>query len=560
MKYQTILTIKESEKATVELAAVELFVGPVIVKRLKGGNPEIYRLLSGQNNPHIPQIYAVEEQENELFIAEEYVDGESLSEHLQKNLLSDEQKLNYALQLCEAVGFLHALNPSVIHRDIKPSNILINGKGELKLIDFDASRHYKEAPSSSDTRLLGTVEYAPPEQFGFSQTDVRSDIYSMGVVFHEMRPAENKKLAEQWEKIAEKCTSFDPKNRYQSVAELKRELDKLAAWKKSRKTNLAGWIGGTVVLLVVTVLLAALWPKEEKTEDVGGAKLTGVPTSAQTDVPTLTPTNVPTETPTPTLTVALALKPTATSTTTPSPTSTPTPLPTNTSTLLPTDIPLPTGSPEELERKEAEILADLNAKNAFVNLYYKGLDTGADFMFYSDFFEGEDMTFTQIQVWNMVTETFFLIPYDGFYNENNILHIKRSYLQELQEGYYRMRISYEDRATGQKDKTETYLHLLEGADEVDDGRPLVDDYACFFYNYFDCVHTIIVNHVVGKFKDIGTYRVLENGRVIEFDKEYLLRYIVPGESGIMLLELAFEDGRKGLMELEYTPEKPSYMK
>ena len=62
MEYQTILTIKESEKATVELAAVELLVGPVIVKRLKGGNPEIYRLLSLQKNVHIPQIYVVEEQ------------------------------------------------------------------------------------------------------------------------------------------------------------------------------------------------------------------------------------------------------------------------------------------------------------------------------------------------------------------------------------------------------------------------------------------------------------------------------------------------------------------
>ena len=89
---------------------------------------------------------------------------------MQKNLLSDEQKLNYALQLCEAVGFLHAMKPSVIHRDIKPSNILINNKMELKLIDFDASRQYKDAPSSSDTRLLGTVEYAPPEQFGYAQS------------------------------------------------------------------------------------------------------------------------------------------------------------------------------------------------------------------------------------------------------------------------------------------------------------------------------------------------------------------------------------------------------
>lgn len=544
MNYQIITTIKETDKSAVFLAALEGQETPVVIKRFSDANRELYEALEEIDSKHIPRIYAKEQQENLLVVAEEYVDGETLKFHMENGIFSDEQKLSYALQLCDAVSVLHECTPSIIHRDIKPSNIIITGKGILKLIDFDASRHYKEVPSNSDTRLLGTVEYAPPEQFGYSQTDVRSDIYSMGVVFHEMRPAENKKLAEQWERIAEKCTSFDPKNRYQSVAELKRELEKLVDWKKSRTVKIVGWIVCVVFLLVVAVLTVTLWPKEEKTETVDGARLT----------------DVPTETPTPALTVAPTPEPTATSTPTPSPTSTPTPLPTNTSTPIPTETPLPTGSPEELERKEAEILADLKAKNAFINLYYKGLDTGADFMFYSDFFEGEDMTFTQIQVWNMMTEEFFLIPGGEFYNENNILHIKRSYLQELQEGYYRIRINYEDRATGRKDKTETYLHLFEGAEVVEDGRPLVDDYARFFYNYFDCVHTIIVNHVVGNFKDIGTYRVLENGRVIEFDKEYLMRYIVPGESGIMSLELTFEDGQKGHMELEYTPEKPSHLK
>ena len=186
MEYQTIFTIKESEKATVELAALEGQTGPVIIKKLRGVSPNIYRLLCCVQNLHIPKIYAYEQQDKEFLVAEEYVDGENLEEYVQKHCPGDKEKLQLALQLCEAVRFLHLMEPPIIHRDIKPSNILITGKGILKLIDFDASRQYKVLQNSGDTRLLGTAEYAAPEQFGYSQTDVRSDIYSMGVVFNEM--------------------------------------------------------------------------------------------------------------------------------------------------------------------------------------------------------------------------------------------------------------------------------------------------------------------------------------------------------------------------------------
>ncbi len=523
MKYQTIVTIKESEKATVELAAIELFVGPVIVKRLKGGNPEIYRLLSTQNNPHIPQIYAVEEQEKELLVAEEYVDGESLREYLQKGLLSDEQKLTYALQLCEAVGFLHALNPSVIHRDIKPSNILINGKGELKLIDFDASRYYKEAPSSSDTRLLGTVEYAPPEQFGYSQTDVRSDIYSMGVVFHEMRPTENKKLAEQWEKIAEKCTSFDPKNRYQSVAELKRELEKLADWKKNRKAKIAAWLGGAAALLVVAVLAAALWPKKEKTEDVGGAKLTGAPTDASTLEQTAT------STPTPTVTLA--------------PTNTPTPV-------VNFDV--------ERQKRVEEIAAELESQKYYIDTFYKGLDTGSDFMQYSTFYEGKEVIFLDVQVKNLFTGERFFIPEEFFYNENNVLHIKRDYLKEWSPDCYRLDIEYKDEATGRSGSMGTHLQIFEG-DDVEENALLFDNnFLDFYYEYDACIHTILANDIVGKFEDTEEYCLLENGRVIEFGWDYLMSYIEPGETKTLSFDLWLEDGRSQWLEIRYMPGKPPY--
>ena len=504
MEYQTILTIKESEKATVELAAVELFVGPVIVKRLKGGKPDIYRVLSLEKNPHIPQIYAIEELDGELLIAEEYVDGESLGEHLQKGLLSDEQKLTYALQLCEAVGFLHALKPTVLHRDIKPSNILINGKGVLKLIDFDASRQYKATPSSSDTRLLGTVEYAPPEQFGYSQTDVRSDIYSMGVVFHEMRPTESKKLAKQWEKITEKCTSFDPKNRYQSVAELKRELEKLVAWKKRRKHKIEAWIGGVAALLVVAMLVVVLWPKKESTENVGGAKLTGVPTS------------VPIDAPTPTL-------------------------------------------EEEQQKRIDEIVAGLEAQSFYIDTFHKGLDTGADFMQYSTYYEGKEVVFQAIMMQDLVTQERFFIPKESFYNENNVLHIRNSYLKELPESCYRVEVEYADSATGRSGTMGTHLMISKDAEVAQDAMLFDNNFLDFYYEYDDCVHTILANDIVGQFVE-DEYCLLENGRVIEFPSEYLMNFITPGESKIVYFDLQLKDGRSQILKIQYLTGKPPYAK
>ena len=286
MEYQTIFTIKESEKATVELVAMEGHIGPVIMKKLLGANTDIYRLLCHAQNPHIPQVYAVEEQGEMLLVAEEYVDGENLEDYLVQETLNDEAKWELALQLCEAVEFLHSMEPPVIHRDIKPSNILITGKGMLKLIDFDASRQYKELQNSGDTRLLGTVEYAPPEQFGYSQTDVRSDIYSMGVVFHGLQISEHKKATEQWARIAEKCTSFDPKNRYQSVAELAGEIEKLKNKKKFNLWKPAGLVG-VLAVGMAAVLLSGMWMKPNRESEGDAVIATGTPS------PTLTPTPTP---------------------------------------------------------------------------------------------------------------------------------------------------------------------------------------------------------------------------------------------------------------------------
>lgn len=222
--YKPIQTIKKSDRAEVIFAAVDGLDTPVVVKHLKDANPEIYRTIARLRSPHIPRIYFLEEQTSGLCVVEEYIVGRTLDVYLAEEELTDVQKLELCVQLCEALEALHQCEFPVIHRDVKPSNLLITEDEVLKLVDFDASRQYKGEKNTSDTRLLGTVEYAAPEQFGYTQTDVRSDVYSVGVVFSELKMERNAKFLKQWRHLIDTCTSFAPENRYKSITELKRKV------------------------------------------------------------------------------------------------------------------------------------------------------------------------------------------------------------------------------------------------------------------------------------------------------------------------------------------------
>lgn len=253
--YKIIQMIKKSEKAEVLFAAVDGMDAPVVVKRLYEANPEIYRVISEIHNVHIPRIYDIREEENELIVVEEYVDGKTLDAYMSETVLSDIQKMELMVQLCEALEILHGCTPPVIHRDIKPTNILVNEEGILKIIDFDASRQYKGNKNTSDTRLLGTIEYAAPEQFGYAQTDFRSDIYSAGVVFSELELNRKSVFFKEWKHLVDKCTSFDPKNRYKNVAELKKDLQKCIRKEKQagRKKGIVPAVAGLISFIILIV-------------------------------------------------------------------------------------------------------------------------------------------------------------------------------------------------------------------------------------------------------------------------------------------------------------------
>lgn len=117
-----------------------------------------------------------------MFVIEEFIDGKNLDEYIANQAFSADKLFNIFNQLCNATHFLHAnYSTEIIHRDIKPSNILVAESGQVKLIDFGIARNFEEN-ANNDTHKFGTVGYASPEQFGFSQTDVRSDVYSLGRV------------------------------------------------------------------------------------------------------------------------------------------------------------------------------------------------------------------------------------------------------------------------------------------------------------------------------------------------------------------------------------------
>ena len=297
MKYTAIQVLKKSDRSEIVFAAVDGLDVPVIVKRLKEANPEIYRGIAKLRNQHIPLIYSIREQGEELCIVEEYIDGQTLEVYLAQEPLTDVQKIGLMIQLCEALEILHQCKPAVIHRDIKPSNILISEDGVLKIIDFDASRQYKAEKNTSDTRLLGTIEYAAPEQFGYSQTDVRSDVYSIGVVLNELNIQEASSL-KKWKTIVDKCTSFDPENRYKNVAELKKELTKCVVkakrplWKRALYPVL-----GCAALLALFLIGRLYLPGVKEQETLGDAAPTPTAppaTSSPTEAPELlSPTEMP---------------------------------------------------------------------------------------------------------------------------------------------------------------------------------------------------------------------------------------------------------------------------
>ena len=185
---------------------------------------------------HLPRIYECADLGDRRVVVMEFIEGQTLEELVADQGPSVELAAEEFPQLCEAVRQLHeGFEPPIVHRDLKPSNIMVSD-GRLVVIDLGIARTFKEG-AVEDTRHFGTRLYAPPEQFGFGQTDVRSDVYAMGAILYFLltgespdaqareRDFEHPKVPEALRCVISRACSFDPKARFGSAAQLEEAFE-----------------------------------------------------------------------------------------------------------------------------------------------------------------------------------------------------------------------------------------------------------------------------------------------------------------------------------------------
>ena len=211
---QTVELLHQSDKSTVALV-IDTETGKKVVRKELSGRHLIYSKLQTIYHPYLPNILSVRLENGKTIVTEEYIEGASLG----RISLSERGLTRAFLELCQVLEFLHG--HGILHRDIKPDNILLAPDGHIRLIDFDAAREPK-ANEAQDTRLLGTRGYAPPEQFGFAQTDARADLYALGATFRQLLGPVARKG--RWRHILRRCTALDPKDRYASAGQIRRAV------------------------------------------------------------------------------------------------------------------------------------------------------------------------------------------------------------------------------------------------------------------------------------------------------------------------------------------------
>lgn len=240
-------------------------------------------ILKRLHYPNLPDIVDIIENGETFLLVMDYIEGRQLESIVQEyGPQKEETVVNWGKQLCDVLSYLHSQNPPIIYRDMKPANVMVQKDGKVVLIDFGTAREFKES-QAEDTLCLGTCGYAAPEQYkGQGQSDIRTDIYCLGVTLYYLltghnpicKPYEiypirywNTNLSSGLEMIILKCTRKNPSKRYQSCEELQQELShyykldiEYQKSQKIKKLMLFCFLG----LTIVSGFLSLVFYREEK--------------------------------------------------------------------------------------------------------------------------------------------------------------------------------------------------------------------------------------------------------------------------------------------------------
>lgn len=225
--YEELTTLDKNRKV---FLVKNINTGEIMVKKyISHFSSPVYECLKEKKINGIPQIYDLILEEERLIVIEEYIHGQTLEQILeQKKKMDEAEVINIMLEICRILKYLHSQEIPIIHRDLKPSNVLYSNEKKIYVIDFDIARQYTYG-QTQDTQFFGTEGYAAPEQYGFGQSDCRTDIYAAGTMMNRMLTGEfpNQKMAEgKCGEIIKKCRNIDAEERYASIEKLEADLMK----------------------------------------------------------------------------------------------------------------------------------------------------------------------------------------------------------------------------------------------------------------------------------------------------------------------------------------------
>ena len=188
-------------------------------KALDVYNEKVFEYLRAHRNKNVAAVQAYWKEGDKLVVIEELIQGRTLDELLTADeTLTFAQRIDILAQICDGLEFLHSAEPPIIHRDIKASNIMVTDDFVVKIIDYDAAKIFITG-QDKDTMMIGTQGLAAPEQYGFAQSDVRTDLYALGKLIERMLPANV-----DAKRIVDKATKMDPQKRYTSAAQMKAQI------------------------------------------------------------------------------------------------------------------------------------------------------------------------------------------------------------------------------------------------------------------------------------------------------------------------------------------------
>ncbi len=192
-----------------------------------------YEMLQAINYDSIPKAYDYFEENGFCYLLREYKEGTTLSDWIEDGEpLGEAEAVKLTLKICTILAYLQKQNPPIIYRDLKPQNIIMNMKnGNVSLIDFGISKVFMR-DKKFDTEFIGSQEYAAPEQFGFSKIDLRSDVYSVGILMiylftgnPYLGSIEDERIPQRMRKIIEKCVQLSPDKRPKTIEHIMDSLD-----------------------------------------------------------------------------------------------------------------------------------------------------------------------------------------------------------------------------------------------------------------------------------------------------------------------------------------------